>query len=433
MFSCAVLLFLLLPATRTAHGELEIIITRGVEQALPIAIIPFSWAGPTPAAPLDVAGLIRANLVRSGYFKAMDEVDLPQRPHDRESVNFGDWRRLGMEYLLLGQARADNRGNFEIDFRLFDVFRGQQLLGLRVPVNSGQLRWATHQIADLVFEKLTGIRGAFATRIAYITVRTDRSRKLHSLHVADSDGYNSRVLLESTQPLLSPNWSPDGSRLAYVSFETKNSAVYMQDIYSGAREQIAAGPGINSAPAFSPDGSRLAMTLSREGNPDIYILFLKSRILKRLTYHPAIDTEPSWSQDGNTLAFTSDRGGSPQIYTVDVNAERAAPRRLSFEGAYNARPIYSPDGKYLAMVHGTGRSYRIAVLDLDSGYLNVLTDSGQDESPSFAPNSSMVMYATRSGSTAHLAAAAVDGGIQQQLRSPDAEVREPAWGPFLKP
>ena len=423
-------LVLLLHTPLTARGELSIVITRGVDRALPVAVVPFAWDG-LETAPLDIAALLKADLMRSGYFTAPDTSDLPQQPHDKASIRFSDWRRLGIDHMVIGELRNTSVNRFEIDFRLFNITQGTQMLGLRVPASLSQLRWATHQIADLIFEKLTGVRGAFATRIAYIAVRTVAGRAIHSLNVADSDGYNSKILLESTQPLLSPSWSPDGKKLAYVSFETKNSAIYVQDIHTGKRELISSEPGINSAPAFSPDGSRLAMTLSHEGNPDIYILFLKSRILKRLTYHPAIDTEPTWLQDGRSLAFTSDRGGSPQIYTMDVNAKQ--PKRLSFEGSYNARPAYSQDGNHIAMVHGTGQGYHIAVMDLESGYFKILTQSSHDESPSFAPNGNMIMYATRSGSKAQLAAISVDGSIQQQLQSPNQEVREPAWGPFLQP
>ena len=421
----------LLCAAPASRAELEIIITQGVDQALPIAVLPFQWTEPSALPPMDVANVIRNDLIRSGHFHAPKFAAPNDYPNDTENVDFARWHDQGMQHVLFGKLRKSPAGGYEIDFRLVDILHQKQLLGFRAPAKKSQLRWVAHQIADLVFEKLTGIPGAFATRIAYITVRKQGQRKIHALQIADSDGHNPQILLESTQPLLSPNWSPDGRKLAYVSFETKNSAVYVQDIYTGARDRVSAERGINSAPAFSPDGSRLAMTLSHEGNPDIHVLFLRSGTLKRLTRHPAIDTEPTWSPDGETIAFTSDRAGGPQIYSIP--ARGGSVQRVSFEGKYNARPEFSPDGKYLAMVHGAGGGYRIAALELSSRYLHVLTSARQDESPDFAPNSNMIIYATRSGNTAHLAAVAVDGSVQQQLHTQIGEVREPSWGPFLKP
>ncbi len=418
---------LVLPSA--VFAELEIIITRGVEEALPVAVVPFAWLYSEPP-PVRVDEVVSADLARSGYFKVVPAQDLPQRPDSVDAVNYADWRKLRVEHILIGEVRQ-NKGEYAIGFRLIDITQQRQVAGFRVFAKAEQLRWAAHQIADLVFEKITGIKGSFATYIAYITVRVERNRKLYSLQIADSDGHNPRVLRESSHPLMSPAWSPDGRKLAYVSFETRNSAIYVQHLYTGRRDTISAEPGINSAPSFSPDGTRLAMTLSREGNPDIYVMYLNSRILKRLTHHPAIDTEPAWSPDGNTLAFTSDRGGSPQIYTIQVRQGR--PVRRTFEGSYNTRPVYSPDGTHLAMVHGALKAYRIALLELESGYLNVLTDTIYDESPSFAPNGGMILYATRSGSLAHLAAVSVDGGIQQQLKVQRGEVREPAWGPYQVP
>jgi TolB protein len=358
-------------------------------------------------------------------------VDLPQRPHKFESINFNDWRLLGMENLLIGKLTLTETGEYEAEFRLIDIYKGAQIAGFSIPTTKNKLRRTAHEISDIIFEKLIGNRGVFATRIAYITVKNTREdKKAYALQIADADGYNPQILLESPQPLLSPAWSPDGKKLAYVSFERKNSAVYVQEILTGSRERVAANRGINSAPSWSPDGTRLALTLSKDGNTEIYILHLSSKLLQRITTNPAIDTEPAWSRDGDKLAFTSDRGGSPQIYEIDVRG--GSPKRLTFEGPYNTRPSYSPDGQSMTLVHGNNGIYRIALLDLHSGFLNILTKSRLDESPSFAPNGGIIIYSTTAVRGSVLAAVSFDGLIHQRLAVQDGEVREPAWGPFLK-
>ncbi|NKB36092.1 MAG: Tol-Pal system beta propeller repeat protein TolB [Gammaproteobacteria bacterium] len=412
-----------------AEDELEIVIDKGIENSLPIAVLPFGWSQAGNLPPIDMMAIIANDLARSGRFAPMSEADMPQKPTQMQQVNFKDWRLLGMENLLMGNIRLNADGNYDIEFRLIDVYKGKQLSGFRIPATAAQLRRTAHQISDIVFEKLTGIRGAFNTRIAYITVRRlEERKKLYSLQIADADGYNPQILLESPEPLLSPAWSPDGSRLAYVSFESRNSAIYIQDVLSGKREKVASNPGINSAPAWSPDGSRLALTLSKGGDPEIFVLHLSSGTLQQITRNRAIDTEPSWSPDGKKLAFTSDRGGGPQIYEIKLQDKR--PTRLTFDGVYNARPRYSPDGKSLVMIHGENKRYRIAILDLAGGYLNVLTESRLDESPSFSPNGSMIMYATTVYRGTELAAVSADGSVHQRLALQEGEVREPAWGPF---
>ncbi len=428
VFSRIIFVYLLVNST-SSYAVLDIRITQGIEQALPIAIVPFSWTQANNVAPIDLASIITSDLTRSGRFNVMNANDLPQRPQKYEAINFGDWRKLGMENLLIGGLNLTVTGDYEIEFRLVDVYRGSQIAGFRIPAKASQLRRSAHQIADIVFEKLTGIKGAFATRVAYITVKKTTDKTIHALQIADADGYNPKVLLESTEPLLSPAWSPDGKKLAYVSFEGKNSAIFVQDVFSGTRNLIAANSGINSAPAWSPDGSRLAMTLSKDGNTEIYILHLDSNLLQRITNNPSIDTEPAWSINGDRLAFTSDRGGSPQIYEVNVRGGEV--KRLTFEGRYNARPSYSPDGKYLTMVHAVNGSFRIAILDIRNKFISILTKSRLDESPSFAPNGNMIIYATTGIRGTQLAAVSVDGNIQQRLRLQDGEVREPSWGPFL--
>jgi len=412
-----------------AEGELEIVIDKGIENSLPIAVMPFGWSQASNLQPIDMMAIISNDLARSGRFAPMSEADMPQKPTQMQGVNFKDWRLLGMENLVLGNIRLNEIGDYDIEFRLIDVYKGTQLTGFHIPATHAQLRRTAHQISDIIYEKLTGIRGAFNTRIAYITVRRQKdTKKLFSLQLADADGYNPQILLESPEPLLSPAWSPDGKKLAYVSFENKNSNIYVQDILSGQRRLVASNPGINSAPAWSPDGSRLALTLSKGGDPEIYILHLSSGTLQRVTRNRAIDTEPSWSADGKKLAFTSDRGGGPQIYEIVLPDKR--PRRLTFNGVYNARPRYSPDGNSMVMIHGEKKRYRIAILDIESGYLNVLTESRLDESPSFSPNGSMIIYATTVYRGTELAAVSIDGSVHQRLALQDGEVREPAWGPF---
>ena len=426
------ILLLLLSNFAVAQDTLRIVIDQGVENALPIAVIPFGW-NQDALEPVDMALTISNDLARSGRFVPMKERDLPQRPNQFDQINFKDWRLLGMENLVIGNLVQTGAGSYEVEFRLVNTFNGRQLAGFRIPAPINQLRRTAHRISDIIFEKLTGVRGAFDTRIAYITVKElGAEKKQYNLLIADADGFNPQVLLSSEEPLLSPAWSPDGKRIAYVSFESRNSNIYIQDILTGARTKVADNKGINSAPAWSPDGTRLAMTLSKGGSPDIYIMHLATRTTQQLTFNQAIDTEPTWAVDGSKIAFTSDRGGSPQIYETSAIGGEA--RRLTFEGNYNARPRYSPDGKSMTMVtsRNDGR-YRIAYLELSSGYSSILTNTNLDESPSFAPNGSMIIYATATRAGSELAAVSADGTVHQRLAMQGGEVREPAWGPFLSP
>ena len=421
-------LLLGMPQVR-AQGELEIIIDKGVENALPVAIIPFGWNGVPGEQPIDLHRTIANNLARSGRFATMNEDDMPQRPVEFGHVNFRDWQIVRMENIVIGNLKQAVEGDYEIEFRLLDVYKGAQLTGFRIKAAHKQLRRTAHRISDIIFEKLTGVRGAFDTRIAYVTVKQDAAgRDRHSLLIADADGFNPQLLLESDQALMSPAWSPDGQHLAYVSFEGNNSSVFVQNIRTGERNEVASHRGINSAPAFSPDGGRLALTLSKDGNTEIYVLHLSTDSLQRITHNRAIDTEPNWSPDGSRLIFTSDRGGTPQIY--EVSLQGGTPTRLTFEGPYFARPRYSPDGTGITMVHGNNGNYRIGYLDLDNGYMNILTNNRLDESPSFSPNGSMIIYATNGQLGSELAAVSADGSVHQRLAQQDGEVREPAWGPF---
>ena len=416
----------------THSAPLEITIDKGIEQALPIAIVPFEWQGLPEELPLDMHTTIANDLSRSGRFRTMDPADMPQRPVQFNQISFNDWKLLGMENIVIGNIRPLSTGGHEVEFRLVNTISGAQIAGFRLPASREQMRRTAHRISDIVFEKLTGIRGAFDTRIAYVTVKElGERKKQYSMQISDADGFNPQILLESNEPLMSPAWSPDGKSLAYVSFEGRNSAIYIQNIFSGTRERVASNPGINSAPAWSPDGTRLAMTLSKEGDPEIFIMHLTSKTLLRLTTNRSIDTEPAWSPDGRSLAFTSDRGGSPQIYRISAAGGTA--ERLTFTGNYNARARYSPDGKSLALVHGRDGTYRIAYMNLVQNTMSLVTTARQDESPSFSPNGSMIIYATMTNRGTELAAVSADGSVHQRLAFQDGEVREPAWGPFPQP
>jgi len=421
---------LLLLAATVARAELRIEITQGVSEAVPIAVVPFAFEGEgTPA--VDVAAIVQADLAFSGRFAPMDRRDMVSRPTRPEEVRLEDWRLLKTDVVVIGRVKPAAPGRYEIEFHVFDVFRGQPLMGYTLPVSATNLRGAGHRIADMIFERLTGVPGIFSTRIAYVTVDRPGGKARYRLWLADADGARQNAIAESAQPIMSPAWSPDSRRIAYVSFENGTSRIFVQDIATGRRQVVSAAPGINGAPAWSPDGSRLALVLGgRDGNLDIHVLTLASKELRRITQHPAIDTEPSWAPDGKSLYFTSDRAGGPQIYQVGLDGGN--PRRVTFEGSYNARPRISPDGETLAVVHNDRGNYRIAVLDMRRGGLKVLSNGRQDESPSFAPNGSMIIYATREGGRGVLAAVSTDGRVRQRIAATEGDVREPVWSPYAR-
>ena len=431
LLACALLLSGLLTG-RHAHAQaLEIDIIGGNAAALPIAVVGMDYAGTGASPDTDIAAVIRADLNRSGSFRTLAEQDIVEKPARLADVNFATWRLLKQDFLLVGRVLDNPDGGYRAEFELMDVAKQERMLGLALAGRSGNMRDIAHQIADLVYEKILGVRGAFWTRIAYVTASGLGQNIQYSLMVADADGHNPQTVVRSREPLLSPAWSPDGRKLAYVSFERGNSSIYIQEIATGAREVIASFRGINGAPAFSPDGSKLALTLSRSGNPEIYVMDLASKALTQITRHWGIDTEAVWMSDGQSLLFTSDRSGKPQIYKVP--AAGGEPQRATFQGEYNARATVCCQGQKVAMAQGAGNVYRIAVLDKtfgEPGQFLTLSPGNLDESPSFAPNGSMVLYAAREGKRGVLYAVSADARVRQRLVLADGDVREPAWSPF---
>jgi TolB protein len=422
-------LALVLGAARVAHATLDIEITSGVRDPVPIAIVPFARVVPADGG-LDVAQVIEHDLQGSGRFRALPRAQMPATPANAAGVAAGIWKAVGSDYVVVGRVIDAGGGQVAIEFDLVNTLTGVRLATQRFVGEPGALRNAAHHVSDAVYQKILGVRGAFATRIAYVAVDGTPPAQRHQLIVADADGENQHLILESRYPLMSPAWSPDGQWLAYVSFETKHSGVYVQRVRSGERRQVSARAGVNGAPAWSPDGKRLALTLGGSGgNPDIYVLDLATQDLLRLTDDPAIDTEPEWAPDGASVYFTSDRAGSPQIYRIPVQAG-AHPRRITFTGTYNARPRLSPDGAQLAMVTLDNGNYRIAVQDLTNGSVRVLSHGRLDESPSFAPNGATLIYSEREGNRGTLSTVSTDGLTGVRIKPSQGEIREPAWGPF---
>ena len=416
--------------TGVAQAELDIVITEGIKRR-PIAVVPFGWEGNSGNVPLDVAAVISSDLTRSGRFAPIPEDDMLQKPTSGVDVDFDDWSILGVEAVVVGRVVQTGDNAYNVQFQLFDVFGRDQLVGYRMPASRGTMRRVAHRAADMIYEKLTGIRGVFDTKVAYVTAEQRRDGLLYSLIVSDQDGENEHRIMESNDPIMSPAWSPDSRRLAYVSFEGNKSSIFIQTLRTGNRIQVSSRPGINGAPAFSPDGRKLVLTLGGlDGNLDIHVLDINSRKAQRITSHRAIDTEGSWSPDGRFVYFTSDRAGGPQIYRVSANG--GTPERITFEGSYNARPRFSPDGSKLAMVHLDRGNYRIAVMDMKRKDLLVLSAGRQDESPSFAPNSDTLIYATRQTRNGVLESVTADGLIRQRLTSGQGDVREPVWSPFQR-
>ena len=424
-----IVLGMLILVAGTAQAEL-VIDVQGVAKPAPVAVVPFGWEGDAPDMPLDVAQVITDDLRRSGRFAPIDEQKMLQKPTDGADVDFQDWSFVGVEAVVVGKVTQTGPNAYTLQFQLFDVFGRKQLVGYRMPASRGTMRGAAHRAADMIYEKLTGIKGVFGTKVAYVTAKRQGEGQLYSLIVSDQDGFNEHTIMESKDPIMSPAWSPDSRQLAYVSFEGSKSSIFVQTLRTGNRFQVSSKPGINGAPSFSPDGKQLVVTLGGvDGNLDIHVLDINSRQTTRLTTNRSIDTEGTWSPDGRYIYFTSDRSGGPQIYRVRANG--GTPERVTYEGSYNARPRLSPDGKRLAMVHNDRGNYRIAVMSLDRKDLLVLSTGRQDESPSFAPNSDILIYATRQGRDGVLETVSADGLIRQKMASrAGGDVREPVWSPF---
>jgi TolB protein len=425
------LLLVVLLGSGSVQAQFVVEVTKGQSEAIPIAIVPFASAEAS-ALSFDVAQLVNDDLTRSGRFRTMDRKDMIDQPHSGANISFDDWRRLNNDYMLVGSIQASGTDRFTITYELYNVLTRQRMINYQISANKSGLRLASHQVADAVFEKILGIRGAFATRIAYVSVSGHLPTRNYQLIIADADGENPHMVTQSSEPIMSPAWSPDGSNLAYVSFEERLPTVYIQQVRTGERHRVSARAGVNQAPAFSPDGRRLALTLStREGNLDVYVMEIDTQALTRITDDPGIDTEPQWSKDGQSLYFTSDRAGGPQIYKVGIKPGDK-PRRLTFQGSYNARPRVSPDESQLAFVTQEEGGYHIATMDLRSGRgdMQVLTKGRADVSPSYAPNGAVLLYATRDKGRGALALVSADGHVQEKLAVGDGELQEPAWGPF---
>jgi TolB protein len=417
----SVMLLLGLCLAPIAKAALEIEISGGSAQQVPVAIVPFAQT--TTANQENISTIISADLRRSGLFRVLETGGVVSRPSDIAQIKYSEWAALQVQAMAVGVVETLPANRLKVTFQLADVLKQTQLTGMQYNIAPNQLRATAHKIADVIYQKLTGESGIFASRIAYI----NKSNGRYALRIADADGANPLTMVSSKEPIISPSWSPDGSKIAYVSFEKKKPIIFVQSL-SGQRTVLANFKGNNSAPAWGPDGSKLAIVLTYGANSQVYTINADGSGLQQITKSSAIDTEPTWSNDGQWIYFSSDRGGKPQIYKVSSSG--GEPQRVTFEGAYNVSPRFSPDGKSLAMIRNDGGKFRVALQDLASGQVQILSEGPQDESPSFAPNGRVLLYATRTGGHGALAAVSADGRVKQSLNESGGDIREPAWGPL---
>ncbi|WP_017938737.1 Tol-Pal system beta propeller repeat protein TolB [Zestomonas thermotolerans] len=407
-----------------------LVISHGADRATPIAVVPFGWQGGT-VLPEDMATIVGNDLRNSGFFEPIPRQNMISLPTQASEVIYRDWKALGAQYLLIGNI-VPAGGRLQVQFALFNVATEQQVMTGSVSGGTDQLRDMAHYVSDQAFQKLTGIQGAFSTRLLYVTAeRFSVNNTRYTLQRADYDGARAVTLLQSREPILSPRYAPDGRRIAYVSFEQKRPRIFIQHIDTGRREQITNFEGLNGAPAFSPDGNRLAFVLSKDGNPEIYVMDLNSKQLQRVTNHFSIDTEPFWGADGQTLYFTSDRAGRPQIYKTRIGG--GEPQRVTFVGNYNANPKLSADEKTLVMIHRQDgyTNFKVAAQDLQRGNLRILSETSLDDSPTVAPNGTMLIYATRQQGRGVLMLVSTNGRVRLPIPTAQGDVREPSWSPYL--
>lgn len=417
----------------SAFATLSLELTQGMSAAVPIALIPFAHDSmATVPGNTTMTAVIHNDLQNSGEFKVIEPGLFDSSTSAANQIDFQHWQKRGVNNLILGSVKPLADGRYQVSFELLNVYtpKSPVLLSQTFTVVEAGLRALAHHISDVIFQKITGVRGVFSTRIAYVLVqRNADGTPKYNLDVADEDGFNPQTLLVSSQPIMSPTWTPDGKQLAYVSFEDHEASIYLQQLASGHRQLVSRFPGINGAPAFSPDGKKLAMVLSTTGNPKIYVFNLQSHKLTQVTHGYSIDTEPAWAPDGGSIIFTSNRGGDPQIYRHYFAGNRT--ERVTFDGNYNARASFLPDEQDVVMMHRQMGQFGIAILNLDNGAVQELTQSGSDESPSIAPNGKMIIYAREFSGRGVLAAVSIDGRIKLRLPSREGNVQEPAWSPFL--
>ncbi len=422
---CFLALFAFLAfAAIPARAQLTIEIVGGAGTVIPVAIVPFDGES---AFPLGISGVVGADLARSGMFRLIGTDNVFPRPARAEDVQAPMWRGREADAVAVGAMRTLPDGRVEVRFALVDVVKQATLTNMTYVVTPAQFRATAHKIADVIFEKLTGVPGVFSTRIAYITKAGTR----YQLLVADADGADPQTIVTSNEPLLSPRWSPEGNRIAYVSFESRKPVIYVQNLATGGRKAVANFRGSNSSPAWSPDGRNLAVTLTKDGGSQVYVMNADGSGARRVMSSPAIDTEAHYMPDGKSLLFTSDRGGSPQIYRLTLGGGTV--ERLTFDGSYNVSPRPLPDGKGFVFVRRDGNRFQLAYQDFATRQVQILTAGPGDESPSVAPNGRMILYANSVGGRGILAAVSSDGRVKQRLVAPATDVREPAWGPYVRP